>query len=197
MTTIDKTTYRIHLQAIYKVCYALATTKDINKLLELILNTAMEITNSDGGTIYQYDKRQKVLKFLIFSNQSLAIHKGGDSGVEIKYPPLPLFNDDGSKNLANIATYCGIQKKLVNIPDAYNAKGFDFSGTKIFDEKNNYHSQSILAVPLIDLEGGLLGVLQLINKTDENDKCIAFDEEDELVVSALSAQSSVAIVRMQ
>lgn len=185
------------LQRIYKVSYALATTKDISSLLELILQEAIDITKCDGGTIYSYDEKSQTLNFEILFNRSLGTHLGGTSGKKVTFPPLKMFKEDGSANSTNVASYCAINKKLINIANAYDAVGFDFSGTRKFDELNKYHSQSFLTVPLIDHEGELVGIMQLINKLSAEKKPIPFDSLDELVANALSSQSAVAIVRMQ
>lgn len=197
MQEISKENYINHLERIYKISYALATTKNISTLLEVILQEAIDFSNCDGGTIYSFDEKSKTLKFEILINRSLKSHFGGTSGNKVNFPEINLINKDGSENSANVASFCAINKKLVNIPDAYHAPGFDFSGTKKFDEFNKYHSQSFLTVPLIDHEGELVGVMQLINKIDENKVTVPFNDLDEMVVNALSSQSAVAIARMQ
>ena len=62
--------------------------------------------------------------------------------------------------------------KTVNIADAYAAEGFDFSGTKTFDQKTGYRSTSFLTVPMLDHEGEIIGVLQLINALDRQSGAI-------------------------
>lgn len=193
---ISEKQYRRQLESICNISYALATTKDLGSFLELILQEAMSLTNCDGGTIYRYQNSNKSLSFDIFINCSLGIHKGGTSGNPINLPQINLFKDDGSKNINNVAAYCALNKNPINIADAYNMDGFDFSGMREFDKINQYHSQSFLTAPLLDLEGKILGVLQLINKISPEQQKIAFDDIDELIVKTLSAQSSVAIMRM-
>jgi hypothetical protein len=43
--------------------------------------------------------------------------------------------------------------QTINIADAYTARGFDFSGTRQFDARTGYRSQSFLTVPMKDHEG--------------------------------------------
>jgi len=141
---------------------ALSKEKDMNKLLEMILLEAKRIANSDGGTLYMMtdDKR---LRFEILMTDSLDFHMGGTSGKDIPFYPVKLYTDDGEPNNSMIAAYVGLTGETVNIKDAYQAKGFDFSGTKLFDEKTGYHSQSFLTVPLKNHEDEIIGVLQLLN----------------------------------
>jgi hypothetical protein len=52
-----------------------------------------------------------------------------------------------------VAAHAAIHDRTVNIADAYCAKGFDFSGTRAFDERTGYRSQSFLTVPMKNHEG--------------------------------------------
>jgi HD-GYP domain-containing protein (c-di-GMP phosphodiesterase class II) len=65
-----------------------------------------------------------------------------------------------------VAAYAAITGNTVNIADAYAAQGFDFSGTRQFDARTGYRSQSFLTVPMKNHEGEVIGVLQLINAID-------------------------------
>ena len=126
---------------------ALSKEKDMAKLLEMILLEAKRIANSDGGTLYMMTDDQR-LRFEIMMTDSLDFHMGGTSGQDIPFYPVKLY-DDGVENRTMIAAYVGLTGETVNIPDAYKAKGFDFSGTKMFDEKTGYHSKSFLLYFLI------------------------------------------------
>jgi HD-GYP domain-containing protein (c-di-GMP phosphodiesterase class II) len=172
---------------------ALSKEKDMNKLLEMILLEAKRIANSDGGTLYMMtdDKR---LRFEIMMTDSLKFHMGGTSGKDIPFYPIKLYTDDGESNKSMIAAYVGLTGETVNIEDAYTAKGFDFSGTKMFDEKTGYHSQSFLTVPLKNHEDEIIGVLQLLNAQDtKSKKIISFASDVQEMVEALSSQAAVAI----
>jgi phosphoserine phosphatase len=60
------------------------------------------------------------------------------------------------------------------------------------DKATGYQTQSVLNVPLLDRRGGMIGVLQLLNKQTGE-----FDRSDELVARTLAAQCAVAIQRTQ
>ncbi len=172
---------------------ALSKERDMSKLLEMILLEAKRISNSDGGTLYMMtdDKR---LKFEIMMTDSLNFHMGGTSGEDIPFYPVKLYDDDGEPNNTMVAAYVGLTGETVNIEDAYKADGFDFSGTKMFDEKTGYHSKSFLTVPLKNHEDEIIGVLQLLNaQTSKNKKIIEFTGEIQGKVEALASQAAVAI----
>ena len=172
---------------------ALSKERDMSKLLEMILLEAKRISNSDGGTLYMMtdDKR---LKFEIMMTDSLNFHMGGTSGEDIPFYPVKLYDNDGEPNNTMVAAYVGLTGETVNIEDAYKADGFDFSGTKMFDEKTGYHSKSFLTVPLKNHEDEIIGVLQLLNaQTSKNKKIIEFTGEIQGKVEALASQAAVAI----
>ncbi len=172
---------------------ALSKEKDMDKLLEMILLEAKRISNADGGTLYMMTDDQR-LKFSIMITDSLNIHMGGTSGKEIPFYPVKLYMDDGQPNKTMIAANAGLTGDTINIPDAYKAKGFDFSGTKAFDEKTGYRSKSFLTVPLKNHEDEIIGVLQLLNAQDiKTKKVIPFSDGVQKSVEALSSQAAVAI----
>ena len=141
---------------------ALSKERDMDKLLEMILIEAKRISNADGGTLYMMTDDHR-LRFSIMITDSLDVHMGGTSEKEIPFYPVKLYSDDGDPNENMIAANAAINGTTINIPDAYKAKGFDFSGTKAFDEKTGYRSKSFLTVPLKNHENEIIGVLQLLN----------------------------------
>ena len=172
---------------------ALSKERDMSKLLEMILLEAKRISNSDGGTLYMMTDDKK-LKFEIMMTDSLDFHMGGTSGENIPFYPVKLYDDEGEPNNSMVAAYVGLTGETVNIEDAYKAEGFDFSGTKMFDEKTGYHSKSFLTVPLKNHEDEIIGVLQLLNaQTNKNKKIIEFTSEIQGKVEALASQAAVAI----
>ncbi|WP_050470252.1 GAF and HD-GYP domain-containing protein [Herbaspirillum chlorophenolicum] len=186
------------LDQLTELSMALSNNRDLPLLLERILLTAMDITQADGGTLYRIDDSDNSLQFYISVNGSLKMHQGGSSGKAISIPNIALRLPDGEPNLSAVAAYAANTRKSVNIPDVYQATGFNFNGMRMFDEKYGYSSQSILTVPMQDHSGELLGVLQLINATDRAaGKTIAFSETDQHFIEALASQASIAMTNQQ
>ena len=181
------------IQNLANIGLALSKERDMDKLLEMILLEAKRIANSDGGTLYMMTDNQK-LKFEIIMTDSLNFHMGGTSGEDIPFYPVKLYTDEGEENKSMIAAYVALTGETVNLPDAYKAKGFDFSGTKMFDEKTGYRSKSFLTVPLKNHEDEIIGVLQLLNaQTEKEKKIISFGADVQQMVEALASQAAVAI----
>ena len=181
---------RIH--RLNEIGMALSTESDTNKLFEMILEEAKKITNADGRTLYSKDEDGN-LKFEILRNDSMDTIMGGTSGVDIPFDPVKLWIDDSSPNQSNVSAYVALTGETVNISDAYQEKGFDFSGTKSYDAKTGYHSKSFLTVPLKNHENEIIGVMQLINARDENGEVISFDNDMEEQIESLASQGAVAL----
>lgn len=175
---------------------ALSAEQDIEAILEMILAQARRFTRADGGTIYLLNKPATELVFHVVESDSLQMKMGGRSGKPVSLPPVPLFTADNKKNLSNVSAYVANTGQTVNIPDVYQAKGFNFDGTKRFDASINYRSCSMLVMPMKDHEGDIIGVLQLINSLDNRTgKPVAFGEDIVQLASALASQAAVALTQ--
>ena len=182
------------LEQLNAIGAALSKERDINRLLESILIAAKTITHADGGTLYRMTDDGKALRFEILRTDSLHIAMGGTTGNAINFPSLPLTNDKGESNDSMVAAYAAIHDKTVNIADAYTEAGFDFSGTRSFDARTGYRSQSFLTVPMKNHEGEIIGVLQLINALDPHTHEVrAFSSADQSLAESLASQAAIAL----
>jgi len=172
---------------------ALSAERDHNRLLEKILLGAKELTNADGGTLYLVSEDGRGLCFMIMRNDTMRIALGGTTGAPIPFPPVQLRHADGAPNRSNVVAQVANTGNTINLADAYNAPGFDFSGARAFDEKTGYRSQSFLTVPLKNHEGEVVGVLQLINARSPEGRTIAFSAETQPLIEALASQAAVAL----
>lgn len=182
-----------HIKKFTEIGIALSKEKDRDKLLELILIEAKNLSNADGGTLYMMEG-EKELRFEIVMTDSLGFHMGGTSKERVKFPNLKLYNGGGKANINQIAPYVALTGETINIPDAYEAEGFDFSGTKTFDKTTGYRSKSFLTLPLKNHEDEIIGVLQLLNAKDiGTGQIIPFDSHTQEIVEALSSQAAITI----
>ena len=181
------------LELLYEVGIALSAESDKDRLVEKILLEAKSLCHADGGTLYLRTNEDE-LRFAIMRTDSLGIALGGSTGKSITFAPLPMYDPtSGAPNEANVATCAALRKKSFNIPDAYDATGFDFSGTKAFDARAGYRSKSFLTIPMVNHRDRVIGVLQLINAQNDEGEAIAFRAEDQRIVQALASQAAVAL----
>lgn len=182
------------LEQLNDIGAALSRERDITRLLEHILLAAKAITNADGGTLYRMREEGQSLRFEMLRTDSLGIAMGGTSGSAISFPDLPLQVEGGGPNDSLVAAYAAIHLQTVNVVDAYTEPNFDFSGTRRFDERTGYRSQSMLAVPMKDHEGTVIGVLQLINAREPgSENVVSFSSADQSLVESLASQAAIAL----
>ena len=146
------------LEALNRIGIALSETRDVEQLLDLILRKAREITSADAGSLYLVQKeetganrgsRPASLRFKLTQNDS------------IQFPfnehTLPLTEE-------SIAGYCALRGAIVELADAYRIpKGRPFRFYAPFDQQGGYRTRSLIALPMKNGKGEILGVLLLIN----------------------------------
>ena len=179
------------LETLNAIGAALSSERDLPSLLERILEAAREFAHADGGTLYRVDGDHLVFKVL--RNHSLGYVMGGKHGQPINFPPLPMHDDHGRPNHAMVVAHAALTGTTVNIPDAYSAEGYDFSGTRAFDAKTGYRSKSFLTVPMKDHDGRVIGVLQLINSKNAAGEVDAFTQAEQHLVESLASQAAIAL----
>ncbi len=182
------------IEKLNEIGIALSSEKNTPKLLEMILKGAKTILNADGGTLYLATEDKKHLQFEIIINDSLGIMMGAKLGEPIPLDPLPLYDEFGKPNKTLVAAHAALYKKTINIPDAYVAEGFDFAGTRAFDTRMGYRSQSFLTLPMLNHENELIGVLQLINAKGAKDgQIIEFSKVFQRIGESLASQAAIAL----
>ena len=182
------------LEQLNQIGAALSRERDIERLLENILEAAKTLTGADAGTLYSMTPDGGALRFEIMRTDSLGIRQGGTTGQRVGLPDLPLRRADGSPNDALVAAHAAIRERTVNIADVYAEAGFDFSGTRAFDQRTGYRSQSFLTVPMKNHEGAVIGVLQLINAIDPATGQVGpFSLEDQSLTESLASQAAIAL----
>jgi HD-GYP domain-containing protein (c-di-GMP phosphodiesterase class II) len=183
------------LDQLNEIGAALSLEKNLNALLEKILLAVKTITRADGGTLYlvEGEGSDQVLRFEIMRTASLDIAMGGTTGNPIPFYPVHLFRN-GDPNTSMVAAFAALTGQTVNIADAYTEEGFDFSGTRAFDQKTGYRSKSFLTVPMKNHEGEIIGVLQLINCQDpETGEIVPFSPSDQRLSESLASQAAIAL----
>lgn len=179
------------LETLNAIGVALSSERDIGSLLERILEAARDFAHADGGTLYRVEDRQLV--FEVLRNDTLGLVLGGKHGNPIDIAPLPLYAQDGSSNDTMVVAHAALSGQTINIADAYAAEGFDFSGTRAFDQRTGYRSQSFLTVPMKDHDGAVIGVLQLINAKRLDGSVRAFSQADQQLVESLASQAAIVL----
>lgn len=186
------------IRQLNEIGIALSSERNHNALLERILTSARELTQADAGTLYTVDAEKQQLSFAIVQNDTLDIRLGGLSEpVGNRFPTIALHQADDSPNDHLVVAYAVLNDCTVNIEDAYTAEGFDFSGTRKFDQATGYRSRAFLTVPMHNHEGDTVAVLQLLNKRTADGIAGTFSQADQHVAESLASQAAVAITNQR
>ncbi len=173
---------------------ALATERDYNTLLDLILEQARRIAGADAGSLYLVeapDEGAKRLRFKLAQNYSR--------------PEIPFVEFTIPIDQTSIAGYVASTGEPLVIDDAYFiAPDVQYSINRSFDEKYGYRTKSLLTIPMKDHKEEVIGVLQLINRKrhfeaklekldDFEVEIIPYSRRMVDLVSSLAGQAAVSI----
>lgn len=164
---------------------ALSSLRDLEKLLDLILLEARRLTEADAGTLYLV-KGDKLI-FKVSQCQSL-IDRLGEKQMRQIYQSfeMPVSRE-------SIAGYSALTKKVLNLPDVKELPAdASYHYNSSWDQRAGYTTRSMMVVPMLNREGQVVGVLQLINALRDG-QVVPFQVEHERLASSLASQAAVAI----
>ena len=165
----------------------LTRVRDLDTLLELVLLRARQLVRADAGTIYL--KAGDNLHFSFVQNDSLFLGHTAESRYVYSATILPI-------NRTSLAGYVAATKEPLVIDDVYDVRtSVSYSFNPSYDEKSHYKTQSMLIVPLLTRDNALVGVLQLINATDDDGKTVPFSYQDRLFATQFARQAADAVDR--
>lgn len=161
--------------------------------LHSILNSFLDLIGCDGGSIYTLQKNlqgESVLVFKAMVTRSAGIRAVPDSlkNVVFRIDENSLVGRTGLRQRVYKETYGDVTGKMT-------ADGTKVvSGSNFTDQIINYRTKSIMSAPLLTPRGDLVGVVQLVNKTPQDDVgSYEFDDHDERLCAIVSAQAALAI----
>ena len=165
MAEIKTQTLGSYLRVI-EISRDLASTLDLDTLLDDIVNAAADITHAEAASILLYDDTARQLYFQVATNIDEPTMRG---------LVVPLEK--------SIAGWIVTNRKPVRIEDAHKDERF-FSEV---EQSIGYSTKSLLGIPLIT-KNKVVGVLEVVNK-----KRGKFTDPDESMLTVLGAQAAVAI----
>ena len=148
------------LQKIMEIERQLNEIQDVDVLLERILTETRRIVNADAGSIYVVEEDRIKIKY----GQNDTHLKELAPGEKLPYScfSFPI-------NEKQICGYVASTGKSVNIKDCYEIPESEpYRFNKNTDIMTNYRTKSMYTFPLKNANGQILGVLQIINKLDDN-----------------------------
>lgn len=186
----------IEIRRLTAVGQALATERDFDRLIELVLNSAIELTSADGGSIYLSEK-----------------HGNGDKPTHIRFKKSAMQLDAGEFllpiNKKSIAGYVALTVEPLLIDDVHSLPvdaGYTYNSE--YDKAHNYYTKSMMVIPMKNHHEEVIGIIQLINRKRDaeakltltelkGDAIMSFTRKDYSLVSAMAGQAAVAIENNQ
>ena len=170
------------------LAYSLVRIRDLDELLGTMLTRIRNMLDADAGSIFIYDSETDELIFKYTQNDSL---------------DLPFNSFRMVANEKSIAGYCAVRNTVINLANVYDLDPkFPFAFNPAFDKMSGYKTVSMLVFPINDINGRLIGVLQLINKRCKDGRInpdtaaeivIPFTQEDEITAHSLSGIVGMAL----
>jgi Nif-specific regulatory protein len=151
---------------ILKVCQKMNSERDLATLLDLIATEATKLMEADRASLFLLDRERGEL----WSKIALG-------SKELRF--------DARRGIAGVVALTG---QTINVEDAHQDPRF----YKEIDLRTGYRTRSLLAVPLRNHEGEIIGTFEVLNK-----KTGSFGKEDEEILKALAAQAAIAIETAQ
>ncbi|MFP4033821.1 MAG: HD domain-containing phosphohydrolase, partial [Desulfococcaceae bacterium] len=175
------------LEGLTRLGIDLGQVQDLDLLMERVLTEARRFVNADAGSIYVREEER--LHFTYTQNDTL--QRRLPPGEKLIYSTFTIPADTSS-----IAGYVATTGKPLNIPDVYGIEpSAPYGFSDKFDRASDYQTGSMLTLPLQNINGQTMGVLQVINAMDEEKRVRPFSEHDERMMSLFGTIAAVALER--
>lgn len=172
--------------ALSKIGIALTSETDPDQLFNLIINKIIEFAQCDGCSLFLREHDPDRLIFQASRTLSLE-KKNPDYLQDFQARPVKLER-------RSLAGYTALTGNIINIPDCYAISGqVEYEFNRSYDAVSKYKTVSMLSVPMKLSDGTIVGVIQLINKLDDNGDIIPFPREVTDIISSIASQAAVGI----
>ena len=183
------------LRELLEIGKSLNSFKDLDVLLSVILEKSRQMIGADAGSIYMVEGHQspaeeRTLHFILMQNDSIK--------CDSERFQIPV-------SMKSIAGAAALLKRSINIPDVRHLPAdVPYTYNNSVEETTGYRTISMLTVPMINQEGTVMGIIQLINKkknpsvklvspTDFDKEVIPMDEAGCDLIETLASQAGIAM----
>jgi phosphoserine phosphatase len=168
------------LERVLDAARRLSASSDLTEVLAVILDAMRDTLDAERATVFEYDPEHHELFSTVAHGLAGPIGAGQAAALAEPGEVIRMPADAG------LAGQCAREGRVLNIPDAYADDRFNPD----IDRRTGFHTRSILAAPLLDLDGELIGVAEVLNRRGG-----PFDVRDEQVSTSLASLAAVAIKR--
>ncbi|MDB5102786.1 MAG: metal dependent phosphohydrolase [Fibrobacteres bacterium] len=189
-----------------QVGIALMSEKNLDQLLNMILEKAMELTGSDAGCLYLVEPKDDAEEVAgdYWANKRIRFKLTRNGSVVFNFAEMTM-----NPSKSSITGFTMLEGKPLNIPDVYAIpESAEFRHNHGFDQTSGYRTRSMLTLPMKDHRNQVVGAIQLINKCrnktkpitslkEADDQVTAYKQEDLNLSLSLASQASVALLNAQ
>ncbi len=154
------------LEPILAVAAKLAAPFDLTTMLREVVDAAKQVLEAERATVWLHDPRPDELVLEVAT------------GIDPVRVPAGM----------GLVGSCARNRRLINVRDCYADPRFD----PTTDKRTGYRTRCMLTLPLIDHKDVLVGVMQVLNKSDG-----VFESADEQLATVLAAQCAIALQRVR
>ncbi len=180
------------LRQLVDVGLALSAERDLDCLLEKILEEGRRLSHCDAASLFLIERRVGEAEQLLFKlTQNASLNTS-----QFQSQRLPLSK-------ASIVGYVALTSEELNLPNVYAlAADAPYRFNRSFDLQMGYRTESLLAIPMLNHRQEVVGVLEFINRHSEAQageplQCLPFSEDVAASLRALASQAAVAIENRQ
>jgi len=176
------------MQQLSEVSAALSSQMSFNDLLATLLREARAIARCDGASLYLVESKAREDGDGREDQLVFKLTQSGTVELPFQESTVPLSAD-------SIAGYVAVSGQEINLRDAYTLPAdAPYSFNRSFDQRMNYRTQSMLVIPMRAHDGAVVGVLQFINRLDEDtDNVVEFNKEAVEILRAIASQAALSI----
>lgn len=166
---------------------ALATVRNTGELMGQVLHSARRFTNSEAGRVYLLDVTKSRLEL------TLSQWEGQRTTAEW-YQTREFRSDTAAHmNSSDPLYYAVVTGSAVLIDHVYGYAGLNLDYIFNHDQQHGVKTRSMLVLPLRDHNNQTIGLLELINAKDADNKRYVSFKPLESLVTAFAAQAAVSI----
>jgi HD-GYP domain-containing protein (c-di-GMP phosphodiesterase class II) len=180
------------IKKLIKIGKSLSLENDIQKVFKIILDEVMEVTSADRGVIYITANDQKSLQYERVKSLSDGVEMDANA-AKLEWEPIALFEDLEDPVMNSLATFVFHTGFEAHFDDVYNQDFFQIDQIIAIDQRDHYRSRSMVAVPLVDHEDRVLGIIELTNSICEEGEIIPFSEEHIDILLSVSSQAAITL----
>jgi len=164
--TADAVRAQGQVRQVLDVARMLTVTTDLDLLLRNIAQATTALLSCDRASVFLYDKQKDELW----------------SKVALQTKEIRFKSDQG------IAGHAFTANELIHVANPYEDPRFNREP----DLRDGYRTRNLLTLPLLNVDGKPVGILQAVNKLSGD-----FQEQDHTLIQLLAGQAGVAIQRYQ